>query len=108
MSMESSVAVMAGPATGKVLGALQAWAQTRTRAADFAMPLPADGGVAQYANVLYGEVNYLDIDEIKAVIRDAVEEPGWRFWDTVGLMVHETGAEGKPKFFLLGKDGSWT
>lgn len=106
MSLESDVAIMASIDVDRLVPVLQEWAQQRERAADFGRV--TEGGMSKYAAVIVGQVNYLDVDELKALIRNAREDKIWRRWESVGLMVHVRDAESHPVFALLGEDGVWS
>jgi hypothetical protein len=105
MSLESSVSIMSGTATKRLLPIVEAWAREQERAGNFAMVTEA--GMAVDAEVIVGCVNYLDVEKLKALIRESVKVDGWNLWDPVGLTTHMHDAGSKPVFSLLDEDGEW-
>jgi hypothetical protein len=88
----------------KLLAALQTWADEQERAGAFSRV--DDKTLASDAWVIVGHVNHLDHDSLRAVIRETVWDPAWRYCEPVGLtFCDEAGAMW---FTKLGEDGEWS
>lgn len=67
---------------------------------------------SEYATVdlVVGEVNGLDETALLATIRESVEDPGWKTFEPLTVLVHHQDAYGShpPRSAQLSYEGVWT